>query len=93
MIREGFEVHEIAPREIFPFRPGDIVYLKKPHPCGSHEWEILRIGSDLKLRCVGCDRQMMVERRMIDRHIKRVSRPAATAADEREVSNIRGYKK
>ena len=33
---------------------GDIVKLKKPHPCGSSEWEILRVGADFRLKCQGC---------------------------------------
>ena len=35
---------------------GDIVKLKKPHPCGSSEWEILRVGADFRLKCMGCGR-------------------------------------
>ena len=39
---------------------GDIVNLKKPHPCGSQEWEILRVGADFSLKCLGCEHQVMV---------------------------------
>ena len=39
------------------YEVGDIVKLKKPHPCGSHEWEILRVGADFRLKCAGCGRQ------------------------------------
>lgn len=35
------------------YQVGDIVKLKKPHPCGSHEWEILRVGADFRLKCTG----------------------------------------
>ena len=49
---------------------GDILTLKKPHPCGSHEWEVLRIGQDLRLKCVGCGYQMMIARKSIEKSIK-----------------------
>ena len=37
------------------YQVGDIVKLKKPHPCGSQEWEVLRIGADFRLKCLGCE--------------------------------------
>ena len=37
-------------------RVGDIITLKKQHPCGSKDWEVLRIGADFRLKCKGCDR-------------------------------------
>ena len=49
---------------------GDILTLKKPHPCGSHEWEVLRIGQDLRLKCVGCGHQMMIARKSIEKNMK-----------------------
>lgn len=39
---------------------GDIVETKKPHPCGSNKWEIMRTGADYKLKCVGCGRIIML---------------------------------
>ena len=50
---------------------GDIVKLKKPHPCGSHEWEVLRIGIDFRLKCLGCGHQVMIPRKQVERNIKR----------------------
>ena len=47
----------------YQYEVGDIVKLKKPHPCGSHEWEILRVGADFRLKCTGCGHQMMVTRK------------------------------
>ena len=43
------------------YEVGDIVKLKKPHPCGSSEWEILRVGADFRLKCTGCGHQIMVD--------------------------------
>ena len=44
------------------YQIGDIIKLKKPHPCGSQEWEILRVGADFRLKCMGCGHQVMVSR-------------------------------
>ena len=53
------------------FEIGDIVKLKKPHPCGSQEWEILRIGMDFRLKCLGCGHQVMVSRKLVEKNIQR----------------------
>ncbi len=51
---------------------GDRVEMKKPHPCGSKEFEVLRVGMDFKLRCLGCGREVMAPRRKIEKNIKRI---------------------
>ena len=53
--------------ERFVYEVGDIVKLKKPHPCGSQEWEILRVGADFRLKCQGCGHQVMVSRRLVEK--------------------------
>ena len=52
------------------FEIGDIVKLKKPHPCGSKDWEILRVGADFRLKCRGCGHQIMVPRRLVEKNTK-----------------------
>lgn len=47
---------------------GDIVKLKKPHPCGSSEWEILRVGADFRLKCQGCGHMVMVPRKLVEKN-------------------------
>ena len=54
------------------FEVGEIVKLKKPHPCGSHEWEILRVGADFRLRCLGCEHQVMVARKLVEKNCRGV---------------------
>ena len=49
------------------YEVGDIVKLKKPHPCGSQEWEIMRVGADFRLKCLGCGHQIMVERKLVEK--------------------------
>ncbi|MFB0557275.1 MAG: DUF951 domain-containing protein [Dehalococcoidia bacterium] len=50
---------------------GDIVRLRKPHPCGSYEWEVIRIGADIGLRCLKCQRKVLLQRGTCERRIKK----------------------
>ena len=50
----------------------DLVGLKKPHPCGSVQWEILRVGMDIKLRCRGCGHELMLPRSKAEKSIRKV---------------------
>ena len=50
-------------------RVGDVVELKKQHPCGSSDWTVLRVGMDFKLRCNGCGHEMMVPRSKAEKAI------------------------
>lgn len=52
------------------FEVGDIVKLKKKHPCGSFEWEILRVGADFRLKCTGCGHQIMISRKNVEKNVK-----------------------
>ena len=58
------------PGERLNYEVGDIVKLKKPHPCGSSEWEILRVGADFRLKCTGFGHQIMVARRLVEKNTK-----------------------
>ena len=55
----------------YNYEVGDIVTLKKPHPCGSKEWEILRVGADFRLKCMGCGHQIMTARKLVEKKYKR----------------------
>jgi len=55
-------------------RVGDVLTMKKNHPCGSNKWRTLRIGADFKLECLGCSHQIMAPRRKIEKSIKAVDR-------------------
>lgn len=54
----------------YKFEVGDIVKLKKKHPCGSFEWEILRMGADFRLKCTGCGHQIMISRKNVEKNVK-----------------------
>lgn len=49
---------------------GEIIRMKKKHPCGANEWEILRIGMDFRLRCAGCGREVMVPRKLVEKNFR-----------------------
>ena len=51
---------------------GDKLLMKKPHPCGCREFEVLRVGIDFKIRCCSCGREVMVPRSKIERNIKQI---------------------
>jgi len=53
-----------------PFEVGDIVRLKKQHPCGSKEWEILWVGADFRLKCLGCSHQVMLARKLVEKNLR-----------------------
>ena len=52
-------------------RVGDVLELKKEHPCGSKRWQVLRVGMDFKLRCQGCGHEVMVPRSKAEKSIKK----------------------
>lgn len=51
---------------------GDRLIMKKPHPCGSKEFEVLRIGADFKIKCLGCEHIVTVPRSKVEKNIKSV---------------------
>ncbi|MBO6150757.1 MAG: DUF951 domain-containing protein [Clostridium sp.] len=53
---------------------GDIIKMKKAHPCGSQEWKILRVGADFRLLCMGCGHQVMMARRLVEKNVRGVRR-------------------
>ena len=52
---------------------GDIIKLKKQHPCGSKEWEVLRVGADFRLKCLGCGHQIMIARKLLEKNVKEIN--------------------
>ena len=56
-------------------RVGDLLEMKKPHPCGSKTFLVLRIGMDFRLKCQGCGHEMLVPRLKIERNIRKLQRP------------------
>ena len=55
-------------------RVGDILHMKKPHPCGSLEWRVLRSGMDFRLKCQGCGHEVLIARSKAEKGIKEIIR-------------------
>lgn len=66
------------------FDVGDIIKMKKPHPCGSHEWEVLRVGADFRLKCMGCGHQIMVPRKLVEKNTRQITKKANQKLTEGE---------
>jgi hypothetical protein len=60
----------------------DLVRLRKPHPCGSYEWRVVRIGADIGLKCQLCGRRVLLDRRTFKKRVKTVIRRSADEAEQ-----------
>lgn len=67
------------------FYLGDIVQTRKEHPCGSNEWEIIRLGADIKIKCMGCGRIVMTPRPKFEKSVKKVVKSNAPADESNTV--------
>ncbi len=67
-------------------RVGDLLTMKKAHPCGSREWEVLRVGADFRLRCRGCGHEVMGARAKFEKNIRNVERPEGETDSARDGS-------
>ncbi|MDO5718340.1 MAG: DUF951 domain-containing protein [Tissierellia bacterium] len=54
------------------YRVGDIITLKKGHPCGENKWEIMRTGAEIKLKCLGCDKNIWLPRVTFNKRIRKI---------------------
>jgi hypothetical protein len=61
---------------------GDVVRLRKPHPCGSFDWQVTRIGADIGLKCLTCGRRVMLTRHDFEKRLKTILQPAAPPDDD-----------
>lgn len=52
------------------FQIGDVIRLRKPHPCGGFDWTVLRIGADIGIRCLKCGHRVMLSRSVVERRLK-----------------------
>ena len=67
---------------VLEVRLGDVARMRKPHPCGGYEWEVVRLGADIGLRCLICGRRVLVDRRTFEKRLKTfVSRGPAPAPE------------
>jgi len=66
-------------------KAGDIIRLKKIHPCGSNEWQVINPGIDVLIRCLGCRRQVLMERSLLLRRIRTLVSKDNLAEDSKEI--------
>lgn len=55
---------------VMDIRLGDVVRLRKPHPCGSYEWRVVRLGADIGIKCQGCNHRVLLARPVFERRVK-----------------------
>ncbi len=63
---------------VLEIKLGDIVRLKKKHPCGSYEWEVVRLGADIGIQCLKCRHRVLLERSVLERRAKSITTPRPT---------------
>ena len=63
---------------------GDVVQMKKAHPCGSHEWEVKRIGVDFVIQCCGCGHRVMIPRPKFEKAVKKIIKKADVTEPQRK---------
>jgi hypothetical protein len=56
----------------FEVKPGDVVRLRKQHPCGASEWQVVRLGTDIGLRCLKCQRYVLLKHSVFERRLKTI---------------------
>ena len=59
---------------------GDLVRMRKAHPCGSDQWTITYVGADIKMKCMGCGRVVMLDRPTFEKRVKKILESAAPEA-------------
>lgn len=66
---------------VVDFHLGDVLKLRKAHPCGEDRWEVVRLGADIGLRCLKCRHRVLLERRAVERRLKaRVAKVDTTSS-------------
>ena len=61
--------------EFIKFKVDDILELKKPHPCGSKQFKVLRVGSEIRIVCLGCSHDMVIDRIKLEKATKKIDSP------------------
>ncbi|WP_339060766.1 DUF951 domain-containing protein [Tepidibacillus marianensis] len=54
------------------FGLNDVVQMKKPHPCGTNAWKIIRMGADIRIKCTGCEHSVLIPRQKFEKSLKKL---------------------
>ena len=68
--------------DVKTFELGDIVEMKKQHPCGTNEWKVIRMGADVRIKCEGCQHSVMIPRRDFEKKMKKVLKKAELSSEQ-----------
>jgi hypothetical protein len=82
-VRTSDTLGRMADSGVLELLLGDVVRLRRAHPCGGHDWLVNRLGADIGLRCEGCGRRVLLDRRSLERRFVEFVRrgdPSLTAA-------------
>lgn len=63
---------------------GDVIRMRKPHPCGGYEWQVVRMGADIGLVCLSCGRRILLDRRSLRNRMKAVVRKGVSDDEKSE---------
>ena len=64
---------------------GDVVSLRKKHPCGSNQWQVVQLGADIRIKCLGCQRYILVDRFVLERKIQAVVSGGGLASEDKQL--------
>lgn len=72
-LRSGLEWERVVKDKMtVDIKTGDIVRLRKVHPCGNYDWEVVRVGADIGIKCLKCQRRVLLERNVFERRLKTI---------------------
>jgi hypothetical protein len=66
---------------VLPIAVGDVVRLRRPHPCGGTTWQVSRVGADIGIVCATCGRRVLIERRELERRVAEITHPDEPGSD------------
>ncbi|HEX2924411.1 MAG TPA: DUF951 domain-containing protein [Chloroflexota bacterium] len=72
---------------VMEIRLGDVVRLRKPHPCGGTDWAVVRLGADIGLRCLKCNHRVLLDRSLLERRMKQFVSRGDAPADKRTLAD------
>jgi hypothetical protein len=68
--------------DVKTYELGDVVEMKKQHPCGTNEWKVIRLGADVRIKCEGCQHSVMIPRREFEKKMKKIVKKAELSSEE-----------
>ncbi len=72
---------------VMEIRLGDVIRLRKPHPCGGNDWVVVRLGADIGLRCLKCEHKVLLDRATLERRMKQFVSRASGPVDLHTLAN------